>query len=51
MIPRGIVQLALLALGVALLAAAIASGVWNGLAFLSLITFLSFIATTWEPST
>lgn len=51
MIPRGVVQLALLILGVVLLTFAIGSGVWNGLALLSLIAFLTLLATTWKKAT
>lgn len=51
MIPRGLVQLALLILGVVLTALALASGVWNGLALLSLIAFLTLLATTWKKAT
>lgn len=51
MIPRGLVQLALLAVGLVALAFALASGVWNGLALLSLIAFLTLLATTWKKAT
>lgn len=46
MIPLGLVQLVLLILGVVLTALALASGVWNAYALLSLLTFLSLLATT-----
>lgn len=51
MIPRGLVQLGLLVLAIALLVAAIRSGVWNGLALLSLIAFLTLLATTARKAT
>lgn len=46
MIPLGLVQLALLILGLVLTAFAIASGVWGGAALLSMLVFLALLATT-----
>lgn len=52
MIPRGLVQLALFLIGSALLAAAIASGVWwNSASILSLLCFLTLLATTTRKAT
>lgn len=49
-VPRGLVQLALLVVAVALLVAAVGSGVWGGLALLALIACMSLLATTWKAT-